>query len=170
MNAPTLTTARLHLRAHRLGDFDGLAAQLAAEEARFLGGPFSRQQAWLMFGTDAGTWSIQGHGAWAVERQSDGATIGQVALSHPPHFPERELGWIIYSDYRRQGFAVEAAVAARRFAFDTLGWTTLVSYIHPENEASMAVAEALGATPCPEAQAPALCERVYRHPQGEAVQ
>ena len=57
----------------------------------------------------------------------------------------KELGWLLYDGYEGQGYATEAAAALRDWAFGTLGLETLVSYCDPDNAASIAVAERLGA-------------------------
>ena len=61
----------------------------------------------------------------------------------------------------------EAAVAARRYAYDTLGWTRPVSYIHPDNARSIALAERLGCVRDPNAACPfpETPDLVFRHPE-----
>ncbi|MEL6922286.1 MAG: GNAT family N-acetyltransferase, partial [Pseudomonadota bacterium] len=44
------------------------------------------------------------------------------------------------------GFATEAAEAALRWAYETLGWETAISCIDPNNVGSQGVAKRLGAT------------------------
>ncbi|SFP81883.1 GNAT family N-acetyltransferase [Tranquillimonas alkanivorans] len=169
MSAPTIETARLRLRPHVAEDFEPFAALFATDRARHMGGPLSRRDAWFRFGADVGQWEILGFGAWAVERQEDGALVGQVGLNRPPHFPERELGWLLFEGHEGHGFAAEAATAARAFAFRDLGFETLVSYIDPDNGRSLALAERLGARPDPDAARPDAGDVVYRHPRPEHV-
>ncbi|MEM9523839.1 MAG: GNAT family N-acetyltransferase [Pseudomonadota bacterium] len=169
MTVPTLTTDRLTLRAHRIEDFPAYALLWASDEARFMGGPLNRDGAWGMFCTDVAGWSLHGFGAWAVERSVDGRTIGQVGLNAPPSFPERELGWLVYPDYRGRGYGCEAACAARGFAWRTLGWTTVVSYVDPQNAASIRLAKRLGAALDPDAARPEPSTLVFRHPSPEAL-
>lgn len=66
---------------------------------------------------------------------------------------------------------IDDAKAARTHAFHDLGWTTAVSYIHPDNARSITLAERLGATLDPKAQTPDSdpC-LVYRHPRQELSQ
>jgi len=64
-----------------------------------------------------------------------------------------------------RGIAYEAAKAAIAHAFDGLNWRTAVSYIHPENQRSIALAKKLGAildhhAKVPDPANPCL---VYRH-------
>lgn len=164
MTAPTLTTDRLTLQAHRIEDFPAYARLWASDESRFMGGPLDRDAAWGMFCIDVAGWALHGFGAWAVKRSADGETIGQVGLNAPPSFPERELGWLLYPGYRGCGYGCEAARAARGFAWHTLGWTTVVSYVDPQNTASIRLAKRLGAVLDANAARPQPSDLVFRHP------
>ena len=165
LTAPTLETGRLRLRAHRVDDFDRFAELFASPRSKFINGPASRGDAWRMFAADVGQWVLLGFGAWAIERRQDGAHVGQVGLNHPADYPERELGWLLWEEFEGQGYALEAALCARDFAYGTLGWETVVSYIDPDNAPSIRLAERMGATPDPDAVKPGdgPCT-VYRHP------
>ncbi len=48
-------------------------------------------------------------------------------------------------DSQGRGYATEAALKSREYAYGVVGADTLVSYIHPDNRASKRVAERLGA-------------------------
>ena len=150
--APVLTTERLTLRPNRMEDFPSFAAFFASDAATYIGGPMDARQAWKVFAAQVGSWELLGFGPWAVEETGTAAFVGQVALGRPPHFPEREIGWIVFPAFQRRGYACEAGRAARRFAFGTLGWTTAVSYVDPENVASIATARALGCAEDPDAE------------------
>lgn len=163
--APVLETERLNLRPHVAGDFDRLVEIYATERSRFIGGPLERKSVWRGFAGDVGQWALLGFGAWAIEVRESGAYVGQVALNFPEHFPERELGWIVWQEFEGRGYAMEAALRAREFAYRELGWSTLVSYIDPQNTRSIKLAERIGAKIDPDAAAPDgdAC-LVYRHP------
>ena len=163
--APRLETERLVLRPHRVEDFDRLAELFASPRSKYMNGPLSRGDAWRVFAADVGHWDLLGFGAWAIELRETGADVGQVGLNFPADFPERELGWLLWEEFEGHGYALEAARCARDFAFHTLGWDTLVSYIDPENVRSIRLAERLGAAPDPDAAMPdgGPC-LVYRHP------
>lgn len=162
--APRLETERLVLRQHVLSDFDPIADMFETPHSRFVGGPCVREKTWRGFAADCGQWPLLGFGAWAIELASSSELIGQVALNKPLHFPEREIGWILFQSFEGKGFAFEAARRVHSFAFRTLGWETAVSYIDPDNERSIALAGRLGATLDKNAATPggepAL---VYRH-------
>lgn len=163
--APVLRTERLTLRPHRLADFPAVAAFFATDAARFVGGPLDDRRAWFGFAADVGSWELMGFGGWAIEETATGVLVGQVALNKPPFFPEREIGWIVFPEHQRRGYAHEAARAARDHAFGPLGWDTAVSYVHPENVASIAVARKLGAVEDPAAERFDAADLVFRHPR-----
>lgn len=161
---PTLETERLVLRPHRLDDFDRLAALYETPRSKFIDGPLSRGDAWRGFASDVGSWVLLGFGAWAIEHRESGIYVGQLGLNFPADFPEREIGWLLWEEFEGKGYAFEAAISARDFAYQRLNWTTLVSYIDADNHRSIRLAERMGATLDPNAatpnQHPCL---VYRH-------
>ncbi len=150
MNAPTLHTERLTLRPHVMADFEPLCALLESERSRFMGGPFSRREAWTMFAADVGSWALQGCGGWGVETK-DGTLVGQIAATKPAHFPEFEIGWMFLPEAEGKGYAFESARAALHWVRHDLRPPSLVSYIHIDNARSIALARRLGAEQDPNA-------------------
>lgn len=161
---PVLRTERLVLRAPRAGDFDAYATYYCEERSRFTGGPLDRPTAWRTFAALIGHWHLRGYGLWIVT-DAAGAAIGHVGFWNPEGWLEREIGWALYPGYEGKGFACEAAMAARNYAYDTLGWGPLTSVIAPGNERSIALAVRMGASFEKEwispSGKPAL---IYRHP------
>jgi RimJ/RimL family protein N-acetyltransferase len=164
VTAPILTGARILLRPHRADDFERIAQLYETDRSKYIDGPLSRETVWQNFGADVGQWVLLGFGCWAIEEKSSGAYIGQTGLNFPVQFPERELGWLLFEGFEGKGHALEAASLARGFAFGTLGWTECVSYIDPDNERSIRLAERLGAVRDEAAATPGgdAC-LVYRH-------
>ena len=160
---PTLQTQRLVLRPMVEADFPAYADFLASPRAAGLGGPLSQRQAWGLFCHDIACWNLFGHGALMIDRRADGTCVGQLGISHGPLFPEKELGWLLYAGHEGQGYAGEAARALRDWAAQTLGLREMVSYIAPNNAASIALAERLGAVRDPLADRPDPDDLVYRH-------
>lgn len=142
---PVLETTRLRLRAVRLSDFDAWAEILCGPAAPHLGGPFTRDDAFVEFAASVGTWLLRGHGVWTVEPKAGGEVLGFILLGFEPGDQEPELGYLFRPAAEGQGFATEAAAVARAHAFDTLQMDRLSSYIDPENAASQRVAQRLGA-------------------------
>lgn len=142
-----LTTDRLTLRLWRDEDFADYATFFSDDhQARFVGGACPDYEAWRRLAVVAGHWALKGFGLWAVEERDTGSFVGCVGIQRPMGWPETELGYWIAADMQHRGYATEAAVAAREHAYATLPIDTLVSYIHPDNAASIGVAQRLGAT------------------------
>lgn len=170
-----LETERLLLRPFRPADIDPYAEMCADSEVmEFLnatGSPISRADAWRQLAMYLGHWELRGFGTWAVEERGTGAFVGRVGLHFPEGWPDRELGWTIARKFWGRGYASEAARAAIAHAFGTLGWTHLVSLIHPNNHRSARLAERLGYHVHGAAEVVGLRLTMYRleavHGQGE---
>jgi RimJ/RimL family protein N-acetyltransferase len=143
------------------GDWAAYADMMGSARARFMGGPFGTREAWGMFCHDSAGWALFGMGALMIEK--DGTTVGQVGINHGPLFPEPELGWIVFAGHEGQGYATEAARCLRDWAFAQTDTPTLVSYADPNNAASHAVAERLGAIRDKDAPVQDAGDMVYRH-------
>jgi RimJ/RimL family protein N-acetyltransferase len=148
MASLVLTTDRLILRPFRADDIDAYAAMCSDPEVmEFLsadGSLLSRPDAWRQMAMFLGHWELRGYGTWAVEERSTGSFVGRVGLHNPEGWPDRELGWTIARKFWGRGYASEAARASIAHAFGPLGWTHLVSLIHPENHRSARLAARLG--------------------------
>lgn len=171
-NTPVLETDRLTLRAPQASDWDAFAAFLGDDRSQFIGGPLSRDRAWRSFGHIIGHWVLRGFGLFVFCDKTTGAPLGIAGPYFPEGWAEREIGWSVLSaEAEGQGYAREAAIAARAHAFATLGWTTAVSYIAPDNSRSIALAKRLGATLDATATLPDLPDwdgtLVFRHPSPE---
>ncbi|CAM3214767.1 GNAT family N-acetyltransferase [Paracoccus nototheniae] len=170
---PILTTDRLTLRAPQGGDWPHWRSFMHSDRARYIGG--GREQkpgaCWRAFGHVIGHWAMRGFGMFVFTLKGDDTPLGLTGPWFPEGWPEHELGWSAWSEaVEGRGLVAEAAQAARHHAFTTLGWTTAVSYIDPDNARSIALAERLGcvrdrAAPHPVFDTPC---RVYRHPAPEA--
>lgn len=145
MPIPTVESDRLVLRPVRDTDLVPYANFYASEGSRFVGGPCCREETWRKLAALAGHWHLRGYGPWALECKQDGSFVGLSGLWFPQGWPEPEIMWLLVRDYKKQGFATEAAVRVRRYAAETLGWQRLVSCIETENTASVGVALRLGA-------------------------
>jgi RimJ/RimL family protein N-acetyltransferase len=146
-DVPRIETARLTLREWRAADADEYA-ELAADPdvTRYIGGVTGPEQSWRSVALHAGHWILCGYGHWAVERKSDGQFVGRAGLWSPEAsgWPGIEVGWTFARHAWGNGYATEAADAAMRWAWTALAVPRLISVIHPENKASMRVAERSG--------------------------
>jgi RimJ/RimL family protein N-acetyltransferase len=151
---PTVMTQRLRLRGFCADDLDAYAAMQANPEVmRYLvtGRTSTRTEVWRTMATSLGAWVLRGYGMWACERLADGAFIGSVGIFHPLDWPEPEVAYSLDQPFWGQGFATEAAEAARDWLFGHFPLARAASFIRPDNQASKRVAEKLGA----------VCERTF---------
>lgn len=142
---PVLQTERLALRAPRLDDWPGIEPNWTGPRAAHIGGPFNAEDAYFDFCQAVASWTLRGFGPFVVTLKGDDTALGTVGIFHDYGDPEAEAGWIFNEAVEGQGYATEAARAVLDWARDDLGLTTMVSFIAPENAASIRVAEKLGA-------------------------
>lgn len=152
MQIPTLTTARLTLRAFRESDLDALAAMQADPEVmRHLGvgpsagKPRTRDESWTGMAVLMGQWLLKGYGSFALEENATGQFIGRAGILHLAGWPEPELAYALVRSAWHKGYAEEACRAALAWAFPATGAERIVSYIKPDNVPSARLAERLGA-------------------------
>jgi RimJ/RimL family protein N-acetyltransferase len=148
LEIPLLITERLRLRAFRAADLDAYAVMQANPNVmRYMvtGGASTRVEVWRTMLMSVGSWALRGYGMWAVEKIDGGAFVGSVGIFHPLDWPEPELGYSIDQPFWHQGFASEAASAARDWFFAHFRFSRVASFIRPDNHASRRVVERLGA-------------------------
>lgn len=147
-DVPHLETERLLLRELRYSDFERFAEMNADPEfRRYIGNgePISRELAWRAFTGMVGHWVMRGFGFWALEVKETGEFIGYLGIHYPEEWPcGIEIGWGLAATAQGKGYAIEAAITAMRYGFETLELTSLVSLISEGNDASKKVAMKLG--------------------------
>ncbi|HWB04849.1 MAG TPA: GNAT family N-acetyltransferase [Verrucomicrobiales bacterium] len=144
---PVIETPRLVLRMLRASDFEVWAEMHGdAEVMRYLGDgkAMDRPTAWRGLAAMIGHWSLRGYGIWAVEERATGKFAGRIGFWNPEGWPGFELGWALHRPFWGKGYATEGARAALRVAFKEPGQPEVISLTHPENAASIRVAERLG--------------------------
>ncbi len=151
MNYPLrIETARLWTRPVTMDDQHAWAAFLAdAEATRFLPSPdgqspAQRAAAWMV--KQLGRYADARYGMMALIHKETGAFIGQCGLLSQTvdEVAELEVGYHIFPQYWRQGFASEAAQAMRDLGFENNLAASIISLIHQQNQGSQAVARANG--------------------------
>jgi RimJ/RimL family protein N-acetyltransferase len=157
-----LETERLVLRPPTLDDAPDAAGMLGDPEVmRFLGGEIVPAEAvpavvekWI------GRWDDNGCGPFSILRAEDGRWLGRAGLlvwdvrtwTHTTFargggHAQPELGWALAHEHWGHGYATEAALAVREWAYGERGVGRLISVIAPDNERSQRLARRLGATP-----------------------
>ncbi len=138
-----LETERLRFRQMGPADIDFLAELLSNPQlVRFYPKVYSREESFEWIERQMRRYQEFGHGLWLVERQEDGSLIGQAGVVSQIIEDEvwLEVGYMIHSQYWKQGYASEAAIACRDYAFQVLKAEQVCSMIHPANIASQRVA------------------------------
>jgi RimJ/RimL family protein N-acetyltransferase len=146
-----IETERLILRQWRGADVAANTAMLGDPlSARFITPdrkPVTEPMAgWRNAAIMAGHWVLYGFGMFVVEEKASGKFVGRVGPFYPPVWPGFEVGWGTANEFRRKGYAVEAARAAIDWSFATFELDEIVHCIDAENVGSQAVARRLGAT------------------------
>lgn len=150
--APVLETPRLILRAHREEDFEPLAAMWAHPlVTRYIGGrPASTEESWNRLLRYIGHWPVVGFGYWAVEEKGRAGFVGEIGFADykrnivPPLDGMPEIGWALAPTIHGRGYATEAALAVTSWGDSHLGAARTTCIIHPDNAASIHVAERCG--------------------------
>ena len=143
-----LETSRLRLRRMKASDLDQLLGIFGDPKvmASFDSPPFKEQQmeAWLQ--RNLAHQEKYGYGLFSVILKANDQLIGDCGLEHMEVDGElaTELGYDFRGDHWNQGYATEAAMAVREFAFHELGLPSLISLIRIGNQASRRVAEKIG--------------------------
>ncbi|MEM9343257.1 MAG: GNAT family N-acetyltransferase [Pseudomonadota bacterium] len=167
---PTLETKRLRLRAAEWSDFEAFAAFRASPRSKGVGGPYTRDQAFDQLAELIGHWHLRGYGRWIVADKATDAPLGVVGPYYPEDWPEPEIAWAVFGETEGKGIAHEAALASRTYAYDTLGWSTAISCIFPDNARSIALAERMGARRDGTLNHATLGQLgIWRHPAPEAA-
>jgi RimJ/RimL family protein N-acetyltransferase len=153
---PTLRSERLVLRAHRLDDFERLAAMWAhpVVVTHFGGKPFNREDSWNRLLRYVGHWQMLGYGLWAVTLPHEDVHLGDVGFLHGERdglapFGCPEAAWSFHPEAQGQGYASEAVACALAWADrQAVGpqplFARTVAMINPPNAASIAVARRCG--------------------------
>ena len=154
-----LETERLLLRLPEPSDVDALAEAFADPEVvRYLSGiPLTREETLEAIDRMRAHWERYGSGLFTVERKEDGQVVGRagILLWDPMRWEhgmraeldgpvEAEIGWTLARRHWGNGYATEAALAARDWALQEFDLPRLISLIHADNIRSQRVAEKLG--------------------------
>ena len=149
MNEFVIETQRLRLRRMTQNDFDALCRVLRDEETMYAyEGAFSDDEVQQWLDRQLARYAEYGHGLWLVELKESGEVIGQCGLTYQPWKNEirLEVGYLFERVHWHNGYASEAAVACKRYAFEVLGADEVCSIIRDTNIASQNVAKRNGMT------------------------
>lgn len=105
-------------------------------------GAFNDQEVQNWLDRQFGRYRHDGFGLWGVVEKGSNELIGQCGITYQEFDGKRvpEIGYLFRKEFWHKGFAIEAAVACREYAFHTLGFEEVYSIIRDTNIASQKVA------------------------------
>ncbi len=138
-----LETERLYLRELNQTDFKSLCEILRDEKTMYAyEGAFSDIEVHEWLDRQIFRYQKWGFGLWAVILKETDELIGQCGLTMQ-QWKDREvleIGYIFQRRYWHKGYAIEAAKACKKYAFDILNADEVCSIIRDTNIASQNVA------------------------------
>ena len=144
-----LETERLFFREMNQTDFDSLCEILQDEKTMYAyEGTFSDSEAQEWLDRQINRYHKWNFGLWALILKESGEMIGQSGLTMQPwkNTQVLEIGYLLNRDYWHNGYATEAAIACKNYAFDVLKANEVYSIIRDTNIASQNVAIRNGMT------------------------
>ena len=90
------------------------------------------------------SYAKNGFGLWLVELKETKESIGMCGLIRRETLEDVDIGYALLPRFWSQGYAIEAARAAKDYAKDVVGLKRLVAIVDPANEGSIRVLEKLG--------------------------
>lgn len=138
-----IETERLVLRKLEQADFVDVCKLLQDPVVMYAyEGAFSDQEVQVWLDKQFGRYQQDGFGLWGIEEKKTGELIGQCGITYQEYDGRRvpEVGYLLRKEFWHQGYATEAAVACREYAFQTLGFDEVYAIIRDTNLASQKVA------------------------------
>lgn len=145
MQTPQILTERLIFRRPCASDLAPYTRYCLSDRARYVGGPFTEDQAFEKLASMVGHWELRGFGRFVFVEREEGRPIGHVGALQFDTAKPPEITWTIWhSDDEGKGYAAEAGRAFTRYAARELGFARMIACVHPDNLASRRLAERLG--------------------------
>ena len=144
-----LETKRLILREMEQSDFNDLAEMLQNPEVMYAyEHDFSDEDVQVWLERQKMRYEKYGFGLWAMILKSTGDMIGQAGLTMQPYKGKEvlEIGYLLKQKFWHCGYAREAAMGCKKYAFENLNKEKVHSVIKMDNAASIRVAESIGMT------------------------
>lgn len=144
-----METERLILRELTQQDYPDLCEILQDEQTMYAyEHAFSDQEAQEWLDRQIDRYKKDGFGLWAVLEKETGIFLGQAGLTMQDIGGELvpEIGYLFKRKYWHQGYASEAAIGCKNYAFHILGLPKVYSIIRDTNYASQRVAKRNGMT------------------------
>ncbi|MEH6941345.1 GNAT family N-acetyltransferase [Bacillus sp. JJ722] len=142
-----LETKRVYLREMTQDDYDQLCEILQDEDVMYAyEHAFCDEEVQTWLTNQLKRYDQYGFGLWAIIDKQTDAFVGQAGLTMQriENTEKLEIGYLLKKKYWHQGYATEAAIACRDYAFNELNYDYVTSIIRVNNFASQAVAKRVG--------------------------
>jgi len=142
-----LETKRLYLREMNQSDFPALCKILQDKDVMYAyEHAFDDDEAQQWLDKQIVRYKDNGFGLWAVILKETDEMIGQCGLTIQEYNNKKvlEIGYLFQKAFWHNGYATEAAIACKEYAFDIIGAEEVVSIIRDTNIASQNVAKRNG--------------------------
>lgn len=142
-----IETERLILREMTQEDLDFLVLLMSNPKVmKHFPKLYSRQEVEKSIERNLFRYKIHGHSFWILQDKASAETVGQLGLIMQvvDNKAEPEIGYQLLPQHWHKGYATEAAVATRDYAFEKLKYPYVISLIRPVNLPSQAVAKRVG--------------------------
>ena len=146
-----LETDRLYLRELEQSDFSSLCEILQDENVMYAyEHAFSNEEVHDWLNRQIKSYKDYGFGLWAVVLKDTNEMIGQCGLTMQECDGKRvlEIGYLFKKKYWHKGYATEAAIGCKKYAFEILKVEEVYSIIRDTNIASQNVAKRNGMKLC----------------------
>lgn len=143
---PVLETERLVLHAPEPADVGAYRAFYAASDetiGAYRGGR-SQDEITQIHARDMQHWQDKGFGIWLLRHKDNDTVLGGAGLDQADDWGSHELTWWMMPDARKHGYATEASRAIVAYAYDTLGWAQVETFMRDHNQAAHRLAKRLG--------------------------
>lgn len=144
-----LQTERLYLRQMTQSDFPALCQIMQDDVVMYAyEGAFDEEEVQRWLNGQLERYEKDGFGLWAVVLKQTDEMIGQCGLTIQDYEgkPVLEIGYLFNKEHWHKGYATEAAIACKEYAFGKLAATEVYSIIRDTNAASQNVAIRNGMT------------------------
>lgn len=92
------------------------------------------------------SYARNGFGLYLVELKESGQPIGMCGLIRRSMLNDVDIGYAYLPRYWSKGYAIEAALAMKKYAREVIGLKRMVAVVDPQNTSSIRLLEKLGMT------------------------
>ncbi|PLR98438.1 GNAT family N-acetyltransferase [Bacillus sp. T33-2] len=142
-----IETDRLYLRELVLDDKNELSKVLSDPESmQYYPEPFNKERVENWIRWNINNYKKFNHGLWTVILKDGEKFIGDCGITMQTIDNETvpEIGFHIIKEFWNKGYATEAAIACKNYAFEVLNYPRIFSYTTITNVPSQKVAQKMG--------------------------